>query len=469
MHSMNNADRYPLNTPTDLPEAPKKLKTMIGPSLVLLGMGLGSGEIILWPYMTSNYGLGMVWAIVIGLTMQFFINMEVERYALIYGESIFVGFARWLRFLPIWFIISTFIGFGWPGIGLAGATLLSNAGGFAKYAPYLAAGLFIFSGLLLTLGKQLYQTVETLQKWLISIGSPAIIILAFYLAKPTDWSALARGLVGQGNGYIFLAPGMVMATFLGALAFAGAGGNLNLAQSFYIRDKGYGMGQFADKIKSLFTNKAADTEMKLTGRTFPMTEENIKRFKEWWKMVNLEHFLIFEVLGLVTIIMLSLLAFTTAYGHPGNPEGIKFVINEAIFIGQKITPFVGTLFLLATGLMLIATQLTVLDSTSRIITENILLLKGHAAARIARMYYIVLWVQIAFGVGIILLGKVQPKDLIVLSACINAFAMFIYTALLLFLNNLKLDKQLRPAWWRNVFLIFTFIFYGVFGFLTLRG
>lgn len=460
-------ERYPLNTPADLPEAPKKLTSMIGPSLVLLGMGLGSGEIILWPYMTSNHGLGMVWAIVVGITMQFFINMEVERYALIYGESIFVGFARWLRFLPVWFILSTFIGFGWPGIGLAGATLLSTAGGIAKHASWLAAGLFVLSGLILTLGKQLYTTVETLQKWLISIGSPAIIILAIYLAKPTDWNALALGIVGQGNGYTWLAPGMVMATFLGALAFAGAGGNLNLAQSFYIRDKGYGMGKFADKIKSLFMNKDADAEMKLTGRTFPITPENLGKFKTWWKMVNLEHFLIFEVLGLITIIMLSLLAYVTAYGHSGNPSGINFVINEANFIAQKMAPFVGTLFLLATGLMLMATQLTVLDSTSRIITENILLLKGHAAARIARLYYIVLWVQIIFGVGIILLGRAQPKDLIVLSACINAFAMFIYTALILYLNNTKLAKELRPSWFRNVFLVFTFLFYGVFGFLTI--
>ena len=110
---------FPLGT-RDLPSAPP-LRRLIGPSFILLGLGLGSGELILWPYLTSNYGLGLVWAIVIGVTIQFFINMEVERYALIYGESIFVGFARWLRVLPFWFIITTFLGFGWPGIGFAGA------------------------------------------------------------------------------------------------------------------------------------------------------------------------------------------------------------------------------------------------------------------------------------------------------------------------------------------------------------
>src|SRR3989344_8694586 len=107
--------------------------------------------------MASNYGLGIMWGMVIGITMQFFINMEVERYALINGESVFVGFARWLRFLPLWFIVSTFVGFGWPGIGLAGATLLSHI--LPGTSPQLVAiGSFIVIGLILTLGKVLYTT-----------------------------------------------------------------------------------------------------------------------------------------------------------------------------------------------------------------------------------------------------------------------------------------------------------------------
>ena len=128
-----------------LPPAPP-FRKLIGPSFILLGLGLGSGEVILWPYLTSNYGLGLVWGILIGVTIQFFINMEVERYALINGESVFVGFARWLRFLPLWFIFSTFAGFGWPGIGLASATLLSN---IISTTNIQLTAIFLFIGCLL--------------------------------------------------------------------------------------------------------------------------------------------------------------------------------------------------------------------------------------------------------------------------------------------------------------------------------
>src|SRR3990167_5932948 len=156
----------------DLPPPPP-FKKLIGPSFIILGLGLGSGEIILWPYLTSNFGLGLVWAIVIGISMQFFINMEVERYALVYGESIFVGFARVLRYFPVWFILSTFFGFGWPGIGLAGATLLGKALGITDTGT-VAIVVFVIIGLVLSIGSVLYRTVEQLQKVMIGIGVPFI-------------------------------------------------------------------------------------------------------------------------------------------------------------------------------------------------------------------------------------------------------------------------------------------------------
>lgn len=456
---MSGKSRFPLAPSQDLPSAPK-LHKILGPSFIILGLGLGSGEIILWPYLSSNYGLGLVWAIVIGVTMQFFINMEVERHALIYGESVFVGFARWSKLLPVWFIVSTFMGFGWPGIGLSGATLLSQV--FPYSANFIGILLFILIGLILTLGRQLYATVESLQKYLILLGTPAVFLLTFYLAKPTDWQQLAYGLIGVGHNFNFLPQGIVMSSFLGALAFAGAGGNLNLAQSFYVRDKGYGMGKFAPKITSLITDPKSDTNIALAGVTFPVNTANLNRFRKWWRVVNLEHFLVFWGLGLLTMLTLSLLSYVTSYGHPGNPEGINFVIIQAKFIGAQTLPFLSTAFLLLTGLMLTATQLTVLDSTSRIITENLLLAKNTPIAHVSRYYYSILWLQIIFGILVFSLGFDQPRQLLTLGAVINAFTMFVYSALLLYLNNFRLHPALRPSWLRNTALVFTFLFFGYF-------
>jgi hypothetical protein len=453
----------------ELPPAPR-LRKLIGPSFIILGLGLGSGEVVLWPYMASNYGLGILWGMALGITMQFFINMEVERYALINGESIFVGFTRLLRWLPLWFILSTFLGFGWPGIGLYGATLLSKVFGISN--PNLVGiVVFLLIGLILSLGKVLYKTVETLQKYLICIGVPFIVILTFTLATKSDIVSLIQGIAGFGdiNGvpYRFLPEGLVLGTFLGAIAYAGAGGNLNLAQSCYIRDKGYGMGRYADRITSLITAKKKDRKaFKLTGNTFIVTERNLHRFRSWWKTINAEHALIFWSLGLFTMLTLSLLAHVTTFGMEGNTEGITFVINEARIIGLRTIPVIGTLFLLVAGTMLTATQLTVLDSTSRIITENVLLLRKDAPRNVSKMYYAILWTQILFGITVFLSGFDQPMTLIVLGAVINAFSMFVYSGIILWLNNTVLVKELRPAPWRNLAMTATFLFLGTFSAVT---
>jgi hypothetical protein len=455
----------------DLPPAPK-LRTLFGPSFILLGLGLGSGEIVLWPYMASNYGLGIMWGMLTGITMQFFINMEVSRYALINGESVFVGFARLVWWLPIWLIISTFLGFGWPGIGLYGASLFSSALDSKNIfgQEIIGVALFILIGIILSVGKVLYQTVEQLQKILIGIGVPLIVGITYFLAPLEDIQALGRGLIGigesSGEKYLFLPHGIVLGTFLGALAYAGAGGNLNLTQSCYVRDKGYGMGKYAQRITSLFySNK--DQSISLTGNTFPINEKNIKKYNEWWKAINWEHFLVFWALGLFTMLTLSLLAYTTSASLGLNSAGLNFILVEAQAIANATLPVVGTIFLLILGVMLSATQLTILDSTSRIIAENIMLLNiSSKKMNISSLYYFVLWIQISFGIAVFTLGFNQPMKLILLGAVINAFSMFVYTGILLWLNNTILAKELRPSLFRNFILLITFLFFGSFCAMT---
>lgn len=476
-----------------LPPAPP-LRKLIGPSFILLGLGLGSGEIILWPYLASNYGLGIIWGTVVGITFQFFINMEVERWALINGESIFVGFARWLGWLPLWFILSTFAGFGWPGIGLAGAQILGNALGIHNY-HLLGVTVFLLIGLILTLGKVLYNTVETFQKYLILIGIPLILLATLALVQPKDLLALLLGLVGIGSGdaslhpfsgqgsYFLLPKSIALTTFLGALAYSGAGGNLNLAQSFYVKDKGYGMGRYAQKITSILRRPRqpkTDQHSSLAGTTFdPEQEENLRNFRNWWRVINWEHLIVFWALGLFTMLLLALLAYTTTFGHSGTQQGIAFLLTESRIIAQRTLPLLGTLFLLVSAAMLFSTQLGVLETTSRIITENLLLLRQQLTSRaghhpeegnydVSKIFYLVLWTQIIFGIAIFLLGFDEPRALITLGAVLNAFAMFFYIGMILYLNNRKLHPQLRPSGLRNLVLLAAWLFFGFFSLLTLR-
>lgn len=443
-----------------LPPAPP-FRKLIGPSFIFLGLGLGSGEIILWPYLTSNYGMGLIWAALLGLTFQFFMNMEIERYTLVYGESVFVGLARKLRFISLWFLLSTFIPWIWPGIIASSAKLVGSVFGIGE-TTNLAILFLIFIGVILTLGPILYKTVETFQKILITIGIPSIFLLSIVLAKPSDILDLAKGAVGIGDGYLFLPEGIVVASFLAAIAYAGAAGNLNLAQSFYVKEKGYGMGKYAGRITSLITGKKENVS--LTGTRFEVNEESLSNFNKWWKNINLEHFLIFLLAGSFTVVLLALLSYMTVFGQEGNSQGINFVINEGAVIGQKIFPFAGTFFLLVAGLMLFGTQLTVFDATSRILAENIIITAPHRLSEknIPRAYYLVLWMQIIGGITVFLLGFREPLQLLVIAAVLNAIAMFVHIGLTLWLNMTSLDKKLRPVPFRISAMLLAFLFYGGF-------
>ncbi len=445
----------------DLPK-PWPLKKLIGPSFIILGVGLGSGELILWPYLTSNYGLGIIWAAVLGITFQFFINMEIERYTIVTGESIFVGLTRkYGKLTPIWFIITTLVPWMWPGIIAASATVFAAAMGI-KYAAWIGIALLIFQGFLYTLGKVVYKTQESIQKMIILVGIPFIFIITLYFAEPTDWATMAQGLVGQGDGFTFLPEGLPIAIFLAALAYAGAGGNLNLAQSLYVKEKGYGMGKFSGRITNVF--KGHKEKITLEGVTFRPTPKNMLAYKVWWRRVNIEHGLVFWLTGALTMIMLAMLSYTTVYGNPSVETSINFVIQEGIVIAQQTFPALGKFFLVMAGVMLFGTQFSVYGSNSRIASENLVITdsKRFKIENLPKYFYIFLWIQIVAGIVILTSGFTEPLALVVTGAVLNAFSMFIYTGLILWLNTTSLDPSVRPGYARRLMVFAAFLFYGSF-------
>ncbi|MFA5211645.1 MAG: Nramp family divalent metal transporter [Patescibacteria group bacterium] len=457
-----------MNTKKQFPK-PISIKKLIGPSFIILALGLGSGEVILWPYMSANYGLGIAWGALLGITFQYFINLEIERYALVKGESVFVGIAKIFPKAIYWFIISTFIGFGLPGIIAASAHVFASIFGIENF-KWIAILFLIIIGFILSFGKTVYIVMEKLTKIIILVGVPFIFLLTLYLASSTDWVMLLKGFVGRGEGFSFLPVGIGLATFLGAFAYSGAGGNLNLTQSIYIKEKGYGMGKYSQKIAGLFNKNKIDEKIKLHGEDFEDTEENYNRFKKWWKAISIEHFIIFWFIGLFSMSVLMLLSYATTYGLADNTEGINFVISEGTVIGEKTFALLGKVFLFVLGIMLFQTQLGVLDSTSRIMSENLAIKFLNSGKKdeikLSKIYFSFVWAQILFGMILFLFNIYEPKTLIILGAVINAFAMFVHTALVFITNHKLLEKKYRPVWWRKIIILCIFLFFGFFSFIV---
>src|SRR5919106_103953 len=100
---VRNADGW--NVPTknlppmevrDLPE-PVPLGKIIGASVILLATALGSGELLIWPYITTQAGVGLRWVRPIGFRAQYFLNMGIERSPLGTGGTAVTGFSRFWK------------------------------------------------------------------------------------------------------------------------------------------------------------------------------------------------------------------------------------------------------------------------------------------------------------------------------------------------------------------------------------
>ena len=98
---------------------------MIGPGIIAAGVGLASGEFILFPYIASQVGLVFVWAAMVGLVTQYFLNMEIERYTLATGETALTGFSRYWRHWGLVFAVLTYFANLWPGWATSSATLVT--------------------------------------------------------------------------------------------------------------------------------------------------------------------------------------------------------------------------------------------------------------------------------------------------------------------------------------------------------
>src|SRR3989344_4682153 len=452
-------------------------RKLLGPSFIILALGLGSGEVILWPFLVSIYGLGIAWGAMLGITFQYFMNMEIERYALVKGESVFVGLNKKFKAAVPWFIISTFIGFGIPGIIAASAKVASHILGLSEH-KWIAIVFLLVIGMILSLGKTVYGMMEKITETVLLLGTPFIFFLAIILASKSDWIALGKGLIGIGeslstqpSGYILFPIGISLATFLAAFAYAGAGGNLNLTQSIYVKEKGYGMGKYSQRMVGLFRNKSPQT-LKLEGEECDFSNKSVNNFKKWWRLVSAEHLIVFWFMGLLTMTLLMLLSYSSTFGKGiSGAADISFVITESTFISAGLSPVFGTIFLIVVVIMLFQTQLGVLDSTSRIMAENYSLKKMEIGKKLkinlSKTYYIFLWAQIVFGVVLFLADFKEPLTLIVIGAVINAVAMFVHLGLVSWMNFKVLPQEVQAPLWRKVIIILIFLFLGIFSVVTI--
>jgi hypothetical protein len=283
-----------------------------------------------------------------------------------------------------------------------------------------------------------------------------------FAIEGSDWADTPQIITEAG----LPAEELGFALLMGALAFAGAGGGQNLCQSNWIRDKRFGMGAYVPRIVSPVTGhpEAAPS----TGFVFEPTEENLGRWRRWWKFANTEQLTTFVAISFLTILFTSLLAYATVFGQEGLASDISFLEAEGEALNTTVGGWFGTFFWIIGAFSLFAAALGIVDYTSRLGADVLktAYLKG---ANESKIYFGLVWGLVLIGVAVLLSGLDQPLVLLVIAAVTGGLMMFIYSALLLMVNRRTLPKEIRPGGLRVAALVWSFLLFGFLSVLTFNG
>jgi hypothetical protein len=446
----------------DLPEPPKQMWRLIGPGVVGAGVGLASGEFILWPYITSQVGLIFLWGALLGVVVQWFLNMEIERYTLATGETALTGFNRYWKYWGLVFAVMVYLQNLWPGWATSSATMLTYL--FGGSPTVIAIGLLVVIGAALTLAPVIYVALERLIFVKVAVIGLFVIVAAFTVINGSAWESLPDAVTSFGHVPTELGLALVM----GAIAFAGAGGGQNLAQSNWIRDKGFGMGRYHPRLVSPVTGHE-EAGSQTAGYVFEPTEENLARWRRWWRFANLEQASSFVLVTILTITFTSLIAFSSVFGVPGLENSIDFLKAEGNQLKSIVGGWFGTLFWAVGAFSLFAAAVGIVDYASRL-TADILKTTYLRRSRLSEsgLYFALVWSLVGVGILVLLVGIDQPLVLLVISACVAGTMMFMYSLLLLIMNRRSLPEPIRIRGLRAGVLVFSFAFFGVLSVLTIQ-
>lgn len=433
----------PLGT-AELPPPPLSIWRIVGPGIVAAGAGLGSGEFILFPFVASNVGLAFLWAAIIGVMLQYFLNMEIERYALATGETAITGMNRLGRHWGLVMLFMALASLGWPGWAASSATLVTYLiGGDPQLIGVL---MLIASVLMLTVSPVVFRTLErTLAIKVAAVGILFIGAIPFVVSAETAVQA-----VRSAASPVLPVEQLGWAVVLGAVAFAGMGGVGNLCLSNWVRDKGFGMGAHAPRIVSPLLGVPVAAPG--TGWRFTIDEESMRRWRGWWRLANIEQLTAFAATCIITIALTSLLAFAVFAGRPDLPSDISFLLVQGQDLSERLGNWFGTLFWVIGAFSMFGTQVAVMDVLARLSADVIHSGYGKGNSE-SRVYAITVCALGAFGIAVIALNAAQPLALLILSACLAGFSVVVYAPILILLNRRLLPRQLWPGWPRVAVLV----------------
>ena len=169
----------------------------------------------------------------------------------------------------------------------------------------------------------------------------------------------------------------------------------------------------------------------------------------------------------MTILFTSLLAYSTVFGRDDVANDIGFIQTEGEVLGERVGSWFQYLFWGVGAFSLFAAALGIVDYTSRL-AADVVKTSYRRGANESKLYAGLVWGLVAIGIVILLFDFAQPIVLLVISAVVGGFMMFLYSGLLILINRRTLPAAIRVRGVRLGALIWSIALFGTLSALTFR-
>ncbi len=455
-HASDSGSR-PAGGPDSLAALPRRplpafpgWRAALGPGVVWMALAQGSGELIWWPYLVAKYGLTFLFLLVPACLLQYPLSLEIGRYTLLTGESIFHGFFRLGRGfgLLLWALMTlSFVWFG--AFAAAGGTALAALTGWPTgWSPRGQTLFWAYASIaafLLAIGfsRVVYTLVERFMKGVALVTVAGLLWACLQPEVLAATPAFLRGFLGPPGPMPRPWDPADATKLLTAVTFAGLGGFWILFYSYWLREKGSGMAAHAGRITG-----------PIAGRPEPvpsagwLPEEGGEARDRWlrWRRYLSADALVGILGNLATTAFTCLLAWALLYPQGLLPDEYEIAVVQSRFFEVGWGPLGRAIFLIVAAAFLADTWLATADGVSRIHADVVHILFPGSRRIPLRLWYFGFLGLLTVVTGFTMLLD-APGPLILTSAVIGFAGTVIFPPALYVLNHRRLAAAL-PAWAR---------------------
>src|SRR5215208_913253 len=399
-----------------LPEAPQAAH-IIGPAMILVALGVGFGETYLWPRLVIVFGPNIRWLFTVGVLVQTVVMLEMARYAMATGESIFFGAARVARPLMWFFFGVAILLYIWPGHVSAGADAFEMMTGVNWVITAIIGILLI--GVIYSFAHIVYNWVEYILTFLVGFMVIGSAIVAALVGTFQDVWLTIYGLFTFGYMPSEALTPAWFPIIVGSVAFAGPSGMQQMWYTLYLRDKGAGMGVHIPRIHGL---RYTQEEGTMPARGYMFDTENpgeMNKWKGWRRWIMFDAFVLFWGITMLVTIVFTVLAQRAGRENPNVRQVIEGGEQSAAIQAMSDAfasaggAILGTLFFLFIAVVGWKGTLGVFDAFSRGQADmTYYFIPGMRRFKMSHLYFAFLWGVIIFGILIILFGPADGPEAI---------------------------------------------------------